>query len=134
MDSVLVIRLVLIIADELEDGVFKGPRTAHEALVEVPLEWSKEATPTEGWGFASALTNKPYQTTRCRSVIASLPDGVCLSAGVWRWFGVWCRRDVRYRMALGYQSTRVSSSSREVLKPVGSERLVPKFFEWVSVE
>lgn len=28
MDSVLVIRLVLIIADELEDGVFKGPRTA----------------------------------------------------------------------------------------------------------
>ena len=87
MDSVLVIRLVLIIADELEDGVFKGPRTAHEALVEVPLEWSKEATPTEGWGFASALTNKPYQTTRCRSVIASLPDGVCLSAGVWRWFG-----------------------------------------------
>jgi len=48
MDSVLVIRLVLIIADELEDGVFKGPRTAHEALVEVPLEWSKEATPTEG--------------------------------------------------------------------------------------
>jgi hypothetical protein len=28
MDSVLVIRLVLIIADELEDGVFKGRRTA----------------------------------------------------------------------------------------------------------
>jgi len=33
----------------------------HAALVEVLLEWSKEATPTEeGWVFASPLTNKPY--------------------------------------------------------------------------
>jgi integrase len=31
----------------------------HEALVEVLLVWSKEATPTEeGWVFASPLTNK----------------------------------------------------------------------------
>lgn len=62
------------------------------ALVEVLLAWSKEATPTEeGWVFASALTNKPYQTTEIQKRHIR-PAGCCLvecpkcGAGV----GVWC--------------------------------------------
>jgi integrase len=67
----------------------------HEALVEVLLEWSKEPTPTEeGWVFASALTNKPYQTTEVQKRHLR-PAGWCLvecpKCGVGS--GVWCRQD-----------------------------------------
>ena len=67
----------------------------HEALVDVLLEWSKEATPTEeGWVFASPLTNNPYQTTEVQKRHLR-PAGWCLvecpkcGAGS----GVWCRQD-----------------------------------------
>ena len=67
----------------------------HEELVEVLLEWSKEATPTEeGWVFASPLTNKPYQTTEVQKRHLR-PAGWCLvecpKCGVGS--GVWCRQD-----------------------------------------
>jgi integrase len=67
----------------------------HESLVEVLLEWSKEATPTEeGWVFASPLTNKPYQTTEVQKRHLR-PAGWCLvecpKCGVGS--GVWCRQD-----------------------------------------
>ena len=67
----------------------------HAALVRVLLEWSKEATPTEeGWVFASALTNKPYQTTEVQKRHLR-PAGWCLvecpKCGVGS--GVWCRQD-----------------------------------------
>ena len=67
----------------------------HTALVEVLIEWSKEATPTEeGWVFASPLTNKPYQTTEVQKRHLR-PAGWCLvecpECGVGS--GVWCRQD-----------------------------------------
>jgi integrase len=64
----------------------------HESLVEVVLEWSKEAYPTEeGWVFASPYSGRPYHSTEIqkRHIQAA---GSCLvecpicSAGV----GVWC--------------------------------------------
>jgi integrase len=67
----------------------------HASLVEVLLEWSREATPTqEGWVFASPLTNKPYQTTEVQKRHLR-PAGWCLvecpKCGVGS--GVWCRQD-----------------------------------------
>lgn len=67
----------------------------HKALVEVLLERSKEATPTEeGWVFASPLTNRPYQTTEVQKRHLR-PAGWCLvecpkcGAGL----GVWCQQN-----------------------------------------
>ena len=64
----------------------------HESLVEVLLEWAKEATPTEeGWVFASPYSNKPYHPTEIQKRHIR-PAGCCLvecpkcDAGV----GVWC--------------------------------------------
>jgi integrase len=67
----------------------------HEALVEVLLEWSKQALPTEeGWVFASPYKNKPYHPTEIQKRHIR-PAGCCLvqcptcGAGV----GVWCWQD-----------------------------------------
>jgi integrase len=67
----------------------------HESLVEVLLEWSKQALPTEeGWVFASPLTDRPYQPTEIQKRHLR-PAGWCLvecpKCGVGS--GVWCRQD-----------------------------------------
>ncbi len=74
----------------------------HESLVEVLLEWSKKALPTEeGWVFASPLTNRPYHPTEIQKRHIR-PAGCCLvecpkcNASC----GVWCRDGQGERTAI----------------------------------
>ena len=67
----------------------------HEALVEVLLEWSKQALPTEeGWVFASPYKNMPYHPTEIqkrhiRPAASCLVQCPTCRARV----GVWCWQD-----------------------------------------